>query len=56
MQRGRATVALLAGGKVVETGPAAEFFREPRTELGRNYRLYGNCWPEPAADDRSALP
>lgn len=38
-------VCLLAGGRVVECATAEEFFDEPRTREGRDYRRLGNCWP-----------
>lgn len=38
-------VCLLAGGTVVESGPATAFFRAPMTELGAEFVRSGNCWP-----------
>lgn len=40
------TVVLLSGRRVAEAGDAIEFFREPKTELGRSFLESGNCWPK----------
>jgi len=44
-------VALLAGGRVVETGPTAEFFRAPTTALGRLFVETGTCYLTSATTD-----
>lgn len=36
-------VVLLAGGRVIETGPADRFFEEPRTAPGRVFARTGTC-------------
>lgn len=38
-------VCLITAGRLVEATPTAEFFDEPRTELGREFLRTGNCWP-----------
>lgn len=38
-------VCLVTAGRLVEATPTAEFFREPRTPLGREFLRSGNCWP-----------
>lgn len=48
------TVALLAGGRVLETSAAASFFHEPETPSGRQFVLTGGCpAPSPAAERAS---
>lgn len=42
-------VCLVTAGRLVETTPAADFFRGPRTELGAEFLRSGNCWPRDAA-------
>ncbi len=44
-------VVLLVDGTSVESGPAAAFFEQPQTELGRRYRATGNCWPSEEEQD-----
>lgn len=47
-------VCLLSGHRLVECGPAAEFFESPQTELGRTFLEFGSCWPsaeQEMADD-----
>lgn len=44
------TVCLITAGRVVETGPCAEFFSGPSTELGQEFVRSGNCWPKQGAE------
>ncbi len=37
--------ALLVAGKIVESGPASEFFQRPEADLTRQFLATGNCWP-----------
>lgn len=39
------TIGLLVAGSMLEVGPATDFFREPSTEMGRDFIRFGNCWP-----------
>ena len=38
-------VCLVTAGRLVEATPTDEFFRAPRTSLGRDFLRLGNCWP-----------
>lgn len=38
-------ICLITGGMIVEETPADEFFRSPRTDLGRQFLESGSCWP-----------
>lgn len=49
-------VALLVDGRIVEVGAAEEFFSQPRTELGRTYVRFGNCWPQGEEGEAEVVP
>ncbi len=42
-------IVLLAAGRVIEVGRAADFFSAPKTAAGADFVRYGNCWPQPVA-------
>jgi atypical dual specificity phosphatase len=50
-------VCLVTGGRIAEVTPAEEFFRAPRTALGRDFLSSGSCWPSAeSAVDGDAQP
>lgn len=48
------TICLLTGGRIVEVTPAAQFFAEPRTVLGRQFLESGSCWPNGTEEESSS--
>jgi len=49
-------VALVSGGVLAELTGTGEFFRSPRTELGRGWLESGSAWPAPKWDDEAPSP
>lgn len=49
-------VALVSGGALAESTPAAEFFERPASALGRAWLESGSAWPAPQWDDDAPLP
>jgi atypical dual specificity phosphatase len=37
---------LVTAGRLIETTPTEEFFRQPKTPMGAEFLRSGNCWPK----------